>query len=645
MYRPRSGQKFFSELFSFPEATVECPANVFMSLDSSLHPQGLSLYMNMGCPWLTLGQLTFTGMVHSLYFSGALGLDPFCIDHSDLGASNPSLTIYSTLQQNRLQLGNFMTLLPGPNSTALSVAFESTNTSRFHAQMHSVAISILGTNFIVPVEIRDNTLQFSAETNIFGSHPVHLTGTAPTDNPWNRLSLSIHGEMVDSFIESVEDYTHNFINATALRARRRQKNAEMVVQRARESLNSLETEYARREQTLLLANMTYEEAVEQVEMANNSLQSAQHAFQTANTALQEAQNGLNAICNEEDCEVVSRCHQEAYTCYQDTIVCDWHQCNTLDYVEVCATEVRYKTKTRGGQTVTCYPYCFRICFIFFSIGWCSYDCHVQYTTVPYRCPMPKVTCKLVSKVKTEPCKTRHFNGTVSRQCSRSVCQLYPNENCKQHCRNTQKQAIEQLQRSREDIAEPFRVLDEARQNFSIAQSTLSKASFRRTSAHQMRDQIIPPYNSAKTAKELSEQNYEQIVSEIQRELTVAELLDEVMEPDNIFKLVNITFDMNLVTQSSLHFLLLFTYEMPATNQHFQKSILYDFSAPMGTNLRRIAEEILNSLFNLSYVGNDRKRSVDHNIYKRQAEILEREMEWVCGHNFPTYMEVSRKKHT
>ena len=247
VYRPRSGQRFFSGLFSFPEETVECPADAFMNLDSSLRLQGLSLYMSMGCPWLTLGQLTFTGMNHSLYFPGALGLDLFCIDHNNLGASNPSLVIYSILQQDRLPLGKFVTLLPGPNSTALSIAFESTNTSRFHAQMHSVAISILGTNFIVPVEIWDNTLQFSAETNIFGSHPVHLTGTAPTDSPWNRLSLSIHGEMADSFIESVEDYIHNFINATAIRARRRQRNAEMVVQRARENLNSLETEYSRRE--------------------------------------------------------------------------------------------------------------------------------------------------------------------------------------------------------------------------------------------------------------------------------------------------------------------------------------------------------------------------------------------------------------
>ena len=123
VYRPRSGQRFFSGLFSFPEETVECPADVFMSLDSSLRLQGLSMYMNMGCPWLTLGQLTFTGMVHTLYFPGALGLDQFCIDHNDPGVSNSALIIYSTLQESRLPLGNFMTLLPGPNSTALSVAF------------------------------------------------------------------------------------------------------------------------------------------------------------------------------------------------------------------------------------------------------------------------------------------------------------------------------------------------------------------------------------------------------------------------------------------------------------------------------------------------------------------------------------------
>ena len=625
VYRPRSGQTFFSGLFSFPEETVECPADVFMSLDSSLRLQGLSMYMNMGCPWLILGQLTFTGMVHTLYFPGALGLDLFCTDHNQLGVSNPALVIYSNLQESRLPLGNFMTLLPGPNSTALSVAFKSTNSSQFHAQMYSVAISILGANFIVPVKIQDNTLQFSAETDIFGSHPVHLTGTAPTGNPWNRLYLSVHGEMADSFIEIVEDYIHNFINATAIRVRRRQRNAEMVVQRARESLNSLATEYTRREQALFLANMTFEEAIDQVDVANNSLQSAQSTFQTANAALQEAQNGMNAICNEEDCEDVSRCQQERYPCYQDITVPDTRLCTSL--VESCTNVeiVTYSTRREWRWVGTCGTYCYNRCYIFFSVRKCSYRCRGKCVPIQVRYPVKTRRCIPVLLEQTRSCPTQRFDRTVSGWCSRSVCQTYPNVDCMQRCRSARRQAIEQLQRSREEIAEPFRVLDQARQSFSITRSTLSRANVRRTSAQQMRDQIIPPYNSARTARTLSEQNYEQTVSQIQRELTVAELLDEEMVPGNIFKLVNVTFNVNLVTQSPLLFPLLYTYEMPTTNQHFQKSILYDFSAPMGTNLRNVAEEILNSFFNLSYIGNNRKRSVDHNIYKRQAEILAREL--------------------
>ena len=46
---------------------------------------------------------------------------------------------------------------------------------------------------------------------------------------------------------------------------------------------------------------------------------------------------------------------------------------------------------------------------------------------------------------------------------------------------------------------------------------------------------------------------------------------------------------------------------------------------MGVNFRRVAEEILNSLFNLTYDNiNFRKRFVDLDIHKRQAEVLERE---------------------
>ena len=194
--------------------------------------------------------------------------------------------------------------------------------------------------------------------------------------------------------------------------------------------------------------------------------------------------------------------------------------------------------------------------------------------------------------------------------------------CTQTCRSARRQAIEQLQRSREEIAEPFQFLDEVRQSLSIAQSTLSRASVRRMSAQQMQDQIIPSYNSASTARTLSERNYEQILSQIQRELKIADLLDEEMVLDNIFKLVNISFDVNVVTESPPRFPLLYTYEMPITNQHFQKSILYDFSAPIGPNLRRVAEDIINSMFNLSHIGNNRERFVNHDIHKMQAQILE-----------------------
>ena len=599
-----------------------------MNLDNTLQLQGLSMYTNTGCPWLNLGQLTFTSMTHALYFPGSMGLGLFCRDQGGLGVSNPSLTIYSTLLQSRLPLGNFMTLLPGPNSTALSVAFES-DSSQFHARMHSVDVSILGTHFNVPVEIQNSNLQFSAEVNIYGSYSAHLTGTAPIDIPWNRLNLSIHGEMADgenSFIQSVGNYVHNFINATATRVKRKQRNAEMVVDRARQSLDNLESEYTMRDQASLLANETYDEAVNQFEVANDSLQSAQRTFETANAAIQQAQRDLNTVCNEGECGTVERCQQEDYTCYEDVTVPDSRPCTTLvrgcEYVEI----VTYETRTDWIFVRTCSNYCYSVCYIFFSTRRCRYRCRGVCAPVRVWYPVNKIkVCNPVLREQTMACPSQRYNGTVSRQCSRSVCQLYPNVQCMQRCRNTQSQAIEQLQRTREEIAEPFMVLDRARSGYSIAQSTLSRASARRSSARQMREQIIPPYNSARTARELSQQNYEQVLSQIQRELTVAELLDEQMVPENIFRLVNVSFDVNLVTRSPLRIPLLYSYEIPATNQSFQRTILYDFSAPMGPNLRRVAEEILNSLFNLSYANSNlRKRSVSHSIHKRQIEISERE---------------------
>ena len=423
----------------------------------------------------------------------------------------------------------------------------------------------------------------------------------------------------------MEDYTHNFINATATKVRCRQRDAEIVVERAYESLDNLETEYARKEHTLLLANISYEAAIDQFEMANISLQLAQHTFQIASTAVQEAQNALNAICIEEDCKDVIGCHQEVYTCYQDIILP--YSCTCTAFVESCKNVkmATFMTRNECQWTHTCGNYCDRICFISFSIRRCSYQCRSTCVPIEVRYSVKTRKCLPILQEQVQLCPRLHFNRTVSGQCFHSVCQRYPNVRCIQHCRNARRRAIEQLQWGREEIEEPFRILNEARRNFSIAQSTLSRAIFMREEAQKMRDFIIPPYNSAQIAKELSELNYERILSQIQRELKVAELLDKEMMLHNIFTLVNVTFVLTLTMQSPLRFPLQYAFEMPTTNQDFQKSVLYDFSAPMGVNFRRVAEEILNSLFNLTYDNiNFRKRSVDLNIHKRQAEVLERE---------------------
>ena len=282
-YRQKPDQIFFSTLMSFSEETTECPVDAFMRMKNATNLLGLSLHTS--CPYLNLGMLTFRGMVHQMYFSGTGSFESFCLSDSiSSSLPNPSLVIQSSLQGDRLPLGNFLTLLPGSDSIALSVAYDRDD-SNFIARLYSVTVSILETDFITAVNVDNGGLQLSATTEVFSAYSTNLTISAPINEaPWQRLPLSVLGELNDgpnSFIETLESSIHNELRRRADTASRRESSANMTRLRAQEQFMELERLLNESQEAVTTANQTYEEALTQLDVAIMKLVDAQRAFDDA----------------------------------------------------------------------------------------------------------------------------------------------------------------------------------------------------------------------------------------------------------------------------------------------------------------------------------------------------------------------------
>ena len=597
-----------------------------MNLDSDTHLQGLSTYTD--CPRLLLQRLIFTDMAHKLYFTTATDA---CLPQPDLPEDTPdyAILIHSSMKRNRLPLGSFLTLLPGDNSIALTVAF-ATDSPGSYARMHSVNVSMFGTQFNTPVDINNDMLEFTAKLDIFKLYPTDLDVSASITNvPWNRLVFSVDGDLVNdptdprSLPKIIEDYVQDSINSTTNNAKQRQLNGEMAVTRACGNLDNLQMEYISREQRLLEANVTYQEALDNLTSAEATLASAETAFESANDDILEAQGDLSNVCDEADCEDIEVCSQRCNMCQRDVFVEQTGLCNTTVNVSMNVTEITYQTREGWRWTRICNTRCFRSCYTYGRTTcwtYCNSKCLPFQETYPVRTSRTIY----VRETQLKPCPPQRYSHTVTDLCcNQTVCQSAPNVVCQELCREQRARAIENLQKTRADIAEPFSALERARTGLSSAQVALSRATARRDSAQQMFEQIQPAYESTQTAKDVSEKNYQDVLAGIEGELALARLIEGQASLDSIFNITSVTFNISITTHSPMQLPLVITYDIPAREQTYQENIVFDFSAPLQFNLRVISDAVHMRVLDTASIS--KKRSLSYfNVRGKRQTALESE---------------------
>ena len=606
--------------------------DILLNLDHSLQFHGLSVRLSQGCPMFQLDRLLFPQMDHTARFHE--DNSPLSACHGVNPTSEPSvqdrvLTIHSSLRDSSsLSLGRFISLLQEPDTPAMTTVFSAAGGIGYKARMHSAITSVLGAMIASPVEIGDGILSLEAETDIYGTYGATLRVSAPTNTPWDRLVLNTQGELGEESQTDIENSVHTYLQRNVIeRALTRRRNVEMAVNRSEVQVAMLEARLAMRETRLLQANQSYTLALEQLQNATSDLTAAQGAFEDANDEVNAARNALNNVCTEDDCPDVEGEEVRCSTCYTNSYASNSYLCPSREPVLVCG-RVRQRPDRMMCRQVFynyCSSRCWRICAFFYSWTYCSGRvCRGKATNVCQKVPRFRLQCRLTTRTRWINCPGLTVTGRTPSTCCDTVRALVEDTQCKEDCRNFRDLAVQGLQESRQELAAPFQVLESARAAQASAQGALSRETLRRNSARDMRDQLLPPLESARAARDLNIQNQERVFSSVENDLRLMEqVTGQQGGQDTVFEILGASFNVSIDSISPTRIPVTIRYESMALQRTGSVVVVFDFLSPQQINLERVTVAIVQDLLNTTSLPVV-KRSATR--FKKQAEVEELEGE-------------------
>ena len=596
-------------------------------------------------------------MEHRLYFSGNGDYSLYCLELDDsISALQPTLVIQSTLQNNRLPLGRFMSLsqIAGDNSPSLVVAYTPGNPDSY-AKMDAVQVAILGTSFTTSVIVSNGLLGYTESVNIFERYLARLSVSASINEAaWERLPFTVGGVMdngfecsINCFNDQLEDAIHTELRQIGESAFRRQQSAMMSLNRSNEQVTSLESQLNRTLAELNDAMSEYNDTLTRVEAANMSLMMAQKALENATDDVMEVIANTSRLCIEDVCEEI--CEPVSFTCYVDTFVIETARCPYTDTeVRQVRVEPFYETRRTWRFELQCYDPAGNkfVCNNDDCIPSENLECYGVCVPDIERVPIYRNGSVTVSVQRFRSCNTSQvFNGSIPSMCTTSCGMRISNTTCLNRnsvCRVARQRSLEELETAREGLVQPLRDLDEARQNVSVGNSNVAIANARVASLRQKINQIQPVYETAREARNLGERNLQMVLNDIEPDLVVYRLFENSQETD-ILRVVNVTFDITITTQSPSRIPLLITYITPFNNDEFQREVTFNFDAPAQLSISQLASELISETSLSSPM--TRKRSVTaQRKAKRQSEpesdLNRQQFEENCAdlQNIQTFLE-------
>ena len=604
-YTPALSDGFFSRVLPLPEDEASCLVDAFIKFNDTTNDLSWMSFIT-DCLDLRISDFLFPSSTtkHKVYLSGASA--PPTMNHLYDGAV---VKIYSDLKDDSLTLNQYLTVRQPATGPAISAGYwnkgrlsaRSISTGyqsnrQFSARLHEAEFSLLGTQFTAPADIDEYYLTFSANVTIFGRYNTQISGRVPTGRPWDDTSFIISGDFdtsPSSFVNRVDEYTHNYVTVRVNQANERLSNAaaaknsvQMKLTQVQESLN---------ESTLaaLDAVSQYQQALDKVAAANSIVASLQMEVDQASAEFHEAQNKLTKVCEEQQCTGECAPQVECRPCDSHLMSDVWSHCNITGQETMVDYRVVPTTVHRWGHRYQC-----RI--LTDIVGWAATEFvqECSYISTPEEVTISEEETYLreVNVSHITSCVEKSVDTSVPQVCCEELqCGTnIPRVSCVAEnvaCQLAQLPALNALSATQQSLLEPLQQLSQAKANLTLALSEAAIAETNKNITGYNLNVMVQLILSLTTAATTQDNNYQQILTAEDSIQDLQSLLNN-NSIDQLLNVVDLKFSVSFQDSSPRNIPVTVSVLLPELNKTINISLTTDLAAPEKIIQRDIAKQVL-----------------------------------------------------
>ena len=591
---------------------------------------GLSLYSD--CLDILYNNLLFQKLAHRMYIP--MATQTLCNQPTNFTAIFPDLqsfglTIHSAIRDSSnsyLPLGTYFKLLQGYEGAAMSLAYSHSSATKV-GLLYSVQVNIMDTSFITKMFLKNNELSFTGSGNLFNKdlYYANLHGKASVATSlWNELVLEINGwfpRFPKGFVDILQENVHKTIKEKAENAKERKTNADSQRFMSIKSFKLAKSSFKNAKQKFKDANNRYKESQKKVEIATTSLRLAEELLANKTDELKDAETALNTLCKIKVCPPQCVPATRTRTVYEDVYItvvgfCE-SICKVTEYIRV---EPFFEPTTTWRFIYCCVKNessCGDECV--YEKDKCNWICK----QVPAIRPVFTYFPVLVERPCYISCNKSVYNTTIEKTetYTDSCAETVPETTCStknKMCENERERVLNLIEQKRQGLTEPLRLRNQARRNLSRAETELMRTALKRMNEKQNLQAAQTQYNVAEKVNNASNENYLAILNIIKDDLKLLNLT----ENDNlthIFNITNITFSVNMRTQSLIAFPINIIFDCSYLQQQFMFTTSYNFEE---MQIDLLVDDIIDYILakKESSPNNRRKRAEEKRDRQQQFEI-------------------------
>ena len=598
-----------------------CPINGFIYFDSSFGLQAISMMST--CIDIQLGSFPIMNLQNVIYISNDCDLSAMC-DLIDTSGINSNVNIYAwsvfPSSISELRLGYFMTLLPYSENRFGIASVISTDANLLLAKLFQLRISVLGTSITVEATINQMRLYFNGTARIFGMYPALLFGTVAQTNEWNEVPLNIIGQLQDEFILTLQEDVKMYFDLSIRNYQKRISDAKLSLQRAQEELQIIQDTNINNYLSFNKTKIEYDTALNALFRANQTVKIIQDMIDQAGQELTNLRLKLDEFCT------IKTCPKQCIP----TIECDTCANNvTIPIQAICNVTC---TRFRQVKQLVDYAQVYRWGWFREEICTLSsicrfWTCHTEKKcnnrSINKRYLAMKAVYEIVNKTYSTTCMKPCQNGLVTDTVEATCCALtgcdgdnlilesneeqkgsfIPHPACvnmNKVCETGHQMVFDAMETTEDDNSVILlRRLQDANRNISTASLHVMRTMAKLTTSEALFNQSSRALEEAQRTHRIAEFAYQQVLSDYNGTIQIfIDLMNTTNDTTMLIEILNVTFDVTIITESPTSIPLDVSYHIPLLNHTSTRRVVVDFQR-VELSVRNAAMSIVEDIFLLN----------------------------------------------